>query len=490
MNRGKIALVLALVLTLCVVPALAEEDTPADGSAAPAAEGAPAGDSAGEEGAPAGEDTGEGEASPEERAEIDTAGDDEETGGEKSGGVWPEGYDGLTPWVTSVDDDLIFTGENDFRSLRFQDLRDRVLEGNLSALMLEESIASIDAIDFTRMHMDLASQLNSLEYAQAMYAQIPVANAFEGAMQGFVISNLQSSYSALSGTVTELATGRLQKDYAAAKRQLQNAREQMVIGAESLYITILELEQTKETLQRNLEAVDRSMEEMELRYQLGQISALTLEQVKSGRASLQSSLSTLDMNLKRCKLQMQAMIGAGLNGSLVLSPLPELDSAMIDCMDLNADLSEAKDKSYDLFAAKKKLDEASDDYDDTQASYARDTYNLRSARHTYEAAKYEYQVSVQNFEMGFRNAYDAVKDYRQILNAAQTTLAFQESTYASMELKYQQGTISHNALLTAADELAEAKDTVATAKRNLFTAYRTYYWAVNYGIMNSAGNAG
>ena len=41
MNRGKIALVLALVLTLCVVPALAEEDTPADGSAAPAAEGCP-----------------------------------------------------------------------------------------------------------------------------------------------------------------------------------------------------------------------------------------------------------------------------------------------------------------------------------------------------------------------------------------------------------------------------------------------------------------
>ena len=49
---------------------------------------------------------------------------------------------------------------------------------------------------------------------------------------------------------------------------------------------------------------------------LGQISALTLEQVKNGKATLQSNLSTLEMNLRRCKLQMQTMVGANLNGSL------------------------------------------------------------------------------------------------------------------------------------------------------------------------------
>lgn len=54
-----------------------------------------------------------------------------------------------------------------------------------------------------------------------------------------------------------------------------------------------------------------------------------------------------------------------------------------------------------------------------------------------------------------------------------------------MELKYRQGTISQNALLDAEDELSSAKDAVETARRNLFTAYRTYYWAVNYGVMNS-----
>ena len=94
-------------------------------------------------------------------------------------------------------------------------------------------------------------------------------------------------------------------------------------------------------------------------------------------------------------------------------------------------------------------------------------------------------MAEQSFEMNFRNAFDSVKDYQQVLNSAQTSLAFQESTYASMELKYRQGNLSRNALLDAEDELTEAKDAVETARRNLFTAYRTYYWAVNYGVMSS-----
>ncbi len=201
-------------------------------------------------------------------------------------------------------------------------------------------------------------------------------------------------------------------------------------------------------------------------------------------ATLQSSLSTLEMNLRRCKLQMQAMIGSSLNGSLVLGALPEISGALMDSMDYESDLAEAKEKSYDLFAARKKLDEASDSYDDTYEANTRDSYSVRSARHTYESAKYEYQMAVQSFEMNFRDTFNAVGDYRQILSAAETSLVFQERTYASMELKYQQGNLSHNALLDAEDSLAEAKETVATAKRNLFAAYRTYYWAVSYGVMN------
>ena len=482
MRKQWIALLLALALALplCAIPALAQTDQEPQTGTAEASGEEPL--SGGEAGAPGEAEAPANPSSGEEAPDAlpPAAGD---------GGtpivVRPDGTPEATAGGSTMDDELVFTGEDDFRYLAFEDLKDRVLEGSLTARMLQESIASIDAMDYTRMYLDLSAQMSSLEAAQAMYAQIPVSTPMEGAMQGYVISNLASSYASLNSTVTDLATGKLQKDAAAARRQLKNAQDLTVVGAESLYFAILELEQTKATLQRNLAALDRQLQEMELRYELGQVSALTLEQVRNGRATLQSSLSTLEMNLRRCKLQMQSMVGASLNGSLVLGPLPALSQGLVDSMDYKPDLSEAKDHSYDLFAAKKKLDEAGDTYDDTRASYAQDTYNVRSARHTYESALYEYKMTVQGFEMNFRNAFDSVKDYQQVLRSAQTSLAFQENTYASQELKYRQGTISHNALLDAEDALTEAKDAVETARRNLFTAYRTYYWAVNYGVMSS-----
>lgn len=465
-----LALVLALALSLCAIPALAQTDQ--EGKTP---------NTAGEEALPEEEAAEEADAPPEAPDALPPAAGD--------GGtpivVRPDGTPETTAGDSTMDDELVFTGEDDFRYLAFEDLRDKVLEGSLTARMLQESIASIDAMDYTDMYQSLNAQMTSLEAAQKMYAQIPVSTPMEGAMQGFVISNLASSYASLSATVSDLASGKLQKDSAAARKQLKNAQDLTVVGAESLYFAILELEQTKETLRRNLTALDRQLEEMELRYELGQISALTLEQVRNGRATLQSNLSTLEMNLRRCKLQMQSMVGADLNGSLVLGPLPALSQGLVDSMDYKPDLEEAKTRSYDLFAAKKKLDEAGDTYDDTRASYAQNTYNVRSARHTYEAALYEYKMAVQSFEMNFRNAFDSVKDYQQVLRSAQTSLAFQENTYASQELKYRQGTISHNALLDAEDQLTEAKEAVETARRNLFTAYRTYYWAVNYGVMSS-----
>ena len=384
-----LALVLALALSLCAIPALAQTDQEGETP-----------NTAGEEALPEEEAAEEADAPPEAPDALPPAAGD----GGNPIVVRPDGTPETTAGDSTMDDELVFTGEDDFRYLAFEDLRDKVLEGSLTARMLQESIASIDAMDYTDMYQSLNAQMTSLEAAQKMYAQIPVSTPMEGAMQGFVISNLASSYASLSANVSELASGKLQKDSAAARRQLKNAQDLTVVGAESLYFAILELEQTKETLRRNLTALDRQLEEMELRYELGQISALTLEQVRNGRATLQSNLSTLEMNLRRCKLQMQSMVGADLNGSLVLGPLPALSQGLVDSMDYKPDLEEAKTRSYDLFAAKKKLDEAGDTYDDTRASYAQNTYNVRSARHTYEAALYEYKMAVQSFEMNFRNA--------------------------------------------------------------------------------------
>lgn len=376
-------------------------------------------------------------------------------------------------------------------TVSFANLETRVRENNLTVRMLEESIASIDVVDYEKMYDDLKDALNSIAKTQRAMLQLGQLDSAMGntSLSGsfsseYIFSSLDASYDSLRDTFDDLKDGKIQDDYAAAKRQLENAENQVVMGAETLYMAILEMQNTRSSLQRQLDALDRTVEEMELRYKLGQISVLTLQQVKDGRTQMSSGISTLDMNIRNYTRQLEVMLGLEQAGSLTLTEPPQVSDKLVAEMDYDTALAAAKEKSYDLFAAQRTLDDAQETYKDSIKGYGQNNYHYKSAVHTYEAAKYTYQSTVQSFEMNFRAMYDAVADYQQVLKASQSALDYQKNAYAASQLKYQQGSISKNALLEAQDSLASAEADVATAKHNLFSAYHTYLWAVEYGILN------
>lgn len=362
-------------------------------------------------------------------------------------------------------------------TVSFENLEQRVLDNATAVKMLDETIASIDATDFDKMYDDLRDGLNGI-------AAIQQGLILAGQKGTYTYDKLADQYAAMEQTFDDLKEGKLQTDAEAAKRQLQDAKNQTVMGAETLYIAILEMQNTRQGLQRQLDAMDRSVAEMELRYQLGQISALTLQQVKDGRTQLQSGLATLEMNLANYTRQLEVMLGLPQTGTLILEEVPKVSKIQVEEMSLEKDLAAAKEKSYTLYAAKRDLDEAKETYDDARDQYGTNDYQRKSAEHTYAAAQYTYQSSLESFELNFRTAFAAVADYQQVLEASESALAYQQSSYAASELKYQQGTISKNTLLTAQDDLRAAEDAVTTAQHNLFSAYNTYLWAVEYGILN------
>lgn len=363
--------------------------------------------------------------------------------------------------------------------LSFANLESRLRENNLTVLMLEESIASIDAMDFEKMQNDLRDQLNAI--AKLQYLSI----AYPEAAGGMTFDSLQASYDALEEQFNDLKEGKIQDDYEAVVRQLRNTEDQMVLGAETMYVSILELQNTDAQLQRSLAAMNRTVQEMELRYNLGQISALQLQQTESGRTQLKSSLETVEMNLDNLIVQMELMIGAEQTGTLKLGEIPDVTDEQIAAMDLDKDLAAAKEVSYTLYDAQRTLNDAKETYEDAIDGKGINSYQRKSAEHTWKAAQYTYEAAVQSFELSFRTAFNAVGDQQQILKASQTALALQQDTYASMELKYQQGSISKNALQDAKDDLDDAQTAVDTARHNLFTAYRTYRWAVDKGLLNT-----
>ena len=384
-------------------------------------------------------------------------------------------------------------------ALSFANLDQRVRAGNLNYLVLEERIAQVEAIDYEELQEDLREGLNdiaNLQWQTHMSGSMipPTGNdALDQALQGMLSmsassasQSLQSQYDALREQFDDLKDGKIQQDAADSVRQLRATQDNLVMLTQSMYIQLSELQATDAALDRGLAALDRTIQEMELRYQLGQISALTLQQTRASRTSLLSQQQTLASSAQTLTMNLESMIGADLTGSLRLSALPQVSQEELDAMDLEADLAAAKEASYELYAAKKTLDDAQETYEDAgdQYHYNDRHYEFVQAQHAWQAAQYTYDGAVQSFELSFRTLYAQVKDYQQVLQAAQTALAVEQDNCAVDQLKYEQGTISKNALLTAQDDLAAAEETVATAQRNLFSAYNNYRWAVDSGILN------
>ena len=472
MKQRVIALLLALALLAAVpaVSALAEERTaPADASQ-PDQAAAPEGEAA----EPASE-PGEAEAGPAAREPEEDP-------------LSPAGPD-LAENVTIQPDPL---GE-----VSFANVERRMRENNFQILTIEQNVLSIEDIDYDKLYDKLWQQLNDI--AQAQWRLVRASNAMHSLSQipgsdvtysdyeyGTSYDQLDRAYAAVREQFDAIKDGDMQKDNADVLRQLRNLQDQIVMAGESLYAALAAMESQEANLKRQLTALDRTVEEMELRYQLGQISAMQLSEVKAGRTALESGLATLGMNVKNYKLQLEMLIGAEQTGEITLGPLPEATAEQLAEMDLERDLAAAKEKSYELYDAEKILEDARDEYKEGADNWAYNEARMefRNIQRTWQAAQYTYNNTVQNYELKFRTLYAQVGDYRQIWEAAKVSLECERDSYAASELKLQQGTISRNALLTAEDDLREAEEKVRSAAGDLFSTYNTYCWAVQHGILN------
>lgn len=364
-------------------------------------------------------------------------------------------------------------------TLRFENLSARMKTGYYTVMSLEENIAAIECIDYDKMYEDLRDGLNQIAEAQWMMLQIP------GAGETYTYKSLQDQYDTLRKTFDDIKDGKLQQDNADLVRQLRDAENQLLMAGQTLYINLLGLEDQSAALTRQTAALDRTIEEVKLRYELGQVSAMTLQQTEAGKAQAESGKAALDAAVAQLRRQLNAMTGEELTAPLTLNALPEVTAEQLASMDVEKDLEKAKAVSYDLYAAKLTLDDADEEYKDKAGDlgYNKDNYEYIAVKHRWQAAQYTYNAAVQNFELSFRSLYDSVQSYASALNAAKVSLECERSDLAAAQLRYEQGTISENALHTAEDELYTAQDTVSGAERDLFTAYNNYRWAVDYGLL-------
>lgn len=363
-------------------------------------------------------------------------------------------------------------------TLSFENLGARMKTGYYTVMSLEENIAAIECIDYDKMYEDLRDNLNLI--ADYQWGMIQA-----GQSGSYAYETLEQRYDNARKTFDDIKEGKLQQDNADLVRQLRNMQDSLTAMGESLYVNLLSLEDQSAALTRQTAALDRTIKEVKLRYELGQVSAMTLQQTEAGKAQVESGKAAIDAAAAQLRRQLNAMIGEELTAPLTLNALPEVTAEQLASMDVEKDLEKAKAASYDLYAAKLTLEDADEEYKDKAGDlgYNEDNYEYIAVKHRWQAAQYTYNAAVQNFELSFRSLYDSVQSYASALNAAKVSLECERSDLAAAQLRYEQGTISENALHTAEDELYTAQDTISGAERDLFTAYNNYRWAVDYGLL-------
>ncbi len=363
-------------------------------------------------------------------------------------------------------------------TVSWANLDSRIREGSLSALILSESITSLENLDYDQMYENLRKQINSIATAQWYIT-----------MMGGDSSSLDQAYDSLRDTFEDLKDGVTQEDNADLIWQLEDTVNQVVAGGETVYLTLLDLEQQAEDGQRGLETIDRNLEQLRLRQQLGQVSRQTVAELEQTRSQTASQLSVLDASIRQLKRQLETMLGVTPTGEIALAPLPQMDESQWENRDYEADLAAAKAASWTLRDAQNTLDDAKETWDDAQKDYRApdERYLLQMAEHTWNAAQLTYQSTVETFETSFRTLYDALATYAQVtLASAQSALAWQQTLLSTADPKYALGLSSQSAVLDAQDDVASAQSTVDSAWRDLFSARNSYRWAVEYGLIQGS----
>ena len=278
-----------------------------------------------------------------------------------------------------------------------------------------------------------------------------------------------------------------QKTLADTERQIDYAADQTISGAESLYLTILSTQLQLDGLKNNtLASTQRSLKEIELRYQLGQVSKLTLTQVQNGYESLASSITSLENTVSTLYSSLQSLMGDVPTGKLRLLDTPSVTADELSYLNYASDLSKAKENSYSLYTADRAVEDAEDAMNDARRDEGKNSYQYKMAEYAYQSSIYKKDAAVASFEASFLNLYKAIAPAQTALAAKQSALAYEQQMYAVAEKKYQLGNLSANALQDAKDTLDSAQRDVEAAQLDLFTAYHSYDQAVKLGLISSS----
>lgn len=385
----------------------------------------------------------------------------------------------------------------DAQSIGFRGLEETVRAHNQTIQAFRKTLQGIENTDldgqFFAEELQYQAKLNEYQsQANAYTTYIKQLKALDGdssdptiaaqiEMAESLLKVAQNGVAQINGIISglddaqEAAEDELDDTYASTEKQLENAANQIVVGAQTAYAGIITIREGIETLDRSLAALDRNIAVVEKQVEIGMASQLTLENLEQTRRTAAAQRETLVKQQTATENQLSLLCGNTANTTVKPTTLPTVTDRQLADMNYEKDLEAALDNSYTIWSARDEMRKASNDYED----------NVTSTVDAYEAAKLNLEYAEESVTNSFRQLYLDVQDKKRLLDEAQAAYDMEKKNFDVDALRYERGMISKNDYLTAQDDLAAQEDAVRTAEHDLFTAYNTYDWAKR-GYIGSA----
>lgn len=260
----------------------------------------------------------------------------------------------------------------------------------------------------------------------------------------------------------------LKTQYNNAKVQFDQVEDQLVLGAQNLYMAYYNMQLQKAELSRSLDILTRNIKVMEKRFELGQVAEIDLLNLKGNLEDITSGQNTLDIQMKNIASQLNVMIGRQPEAELEIGSLPFADIGYLESINREEDFKTAMKNSYALTIKNQ----------DVAAAQKNSNKDNEASIRNYQAVQLQYQAAENTFEVNFGKLYRDLEDKINALDSAQKTYELKVKNLEVAQKKYELGMISELELFSAQDDVNAQSAKIDSAQVALFTAQETYKWAL------------
>lgn len=252
--------------------------------------------------------------------------------------------------------------------------------------------------------------------------------------------------------------------------QFKQVENQIIWGAQSLYMAYINLSLQLEEMNLTLKSVEQTIEELEKRFELGQISELDVINAKSQVSALKSGISTMEFELTKLKMDINVILGRRFDEQLNLSQDISPDLKFFNESVFSKDLEKALENNYSYQTKLETIENSEDVLDIDDGS---------SAKANLEMSKLNAQIEADSIETSLTKLSLTISEKIRLLQVENDNLDIAQLNLDANLLKYELGMISLQELKTVENDYSVQQLKIKSANFALFIAIEQYRWAID-----------